>query len=125
MSFKYQVRSATGDPAISVVDLSSGESALMRATVTLLTPDIPQDPLVAKQTYLNKINLIPVWSDYTGKGVRIGQFEPGGQFATGPEIFDIQHPDLAANVDPPYWKHKRAPEHCPPMFPTMPRWWPV
>lgn len=99
MSFKYQVKSATGDPAISVVDLSSGESALMQATVTLLTPDIPQDPLVAKQTYLNKINVIPVWSDYAGKGVRIGQFEPGGQFATGPEIFDIQHPDLSANVD--------------------------
>lgn len=108
MSFKYQVRSATGDPAISVVDLSSGESALMRATVTLLTPDIPQDPLVAKQTYLNKINLIPVWSDYTGKGVRIGQFEPGGQFATGPEIFDIQHPDLAANVDPSWLETQKS-----------------
>ncbi|CNJ21697.1 putative serine protease [Yersinia intermedia] len=108
MSFKYQVKSATGDQAISVVDLSSGESALMRATVTLLTPDIPQDPLVAKQTYLNKINVIPVWSDYTGKGVRIGQFEPGGEFATGPEVFDIQHPDLAANVDPSWLETQKS-----------------
>ncbi|MEY4475273.1 MAG: hypothetical protein RL248_1040, partial [Pseudomonadota bacterium] len=100
MSFKYDVKSTGGDPAISVVDLSNGESAVMRATVTLLTPDIPQDPFVARQTYLNNINVIPVWRDYSGKGVRIGQFEPGGQFATGPEIFDIKHPDLAANVDP-------------------------
>ncbi|CNH26698.1 putative serine protease [Yersinia thracica] len=100
MSFKYEVRSSGGIPAASVVDLSTGESAVMRGTVTLLTPDIPQDPLVAKQTYLNDINVIPVWQDYTGKGIRMGQFEPGGPFATGPEIFDIQHPDLAANVDP-------------------------
>ncbi|PNM19254.1 S8 family serine peptidase [Yersinia enterocolitica] len=100
MSFKYEVKSSSGDPAISVVDLSSGESAGMRGTVTLLTPDIPHDPFVAKQTYLNDINVIPVWQDYTGKGIRMGQFEPGGPFATGPEIFDIQHPDLAANVDP-------------------------
>lgn len=97
MSFKYEVG---GIPAASVVDLSSGESAVMRATVMLLTPDIPQDPFIAKQTYLNDINVIPIWQNYTGKGIRIGQFEPGGEFATGPEIFDIQHPDLVANVDP-------------------------
>ncbi|HEN3633908.1 TPA: S8 family serine peptidase [Yersinia enterocolitica] len=100
MSFKYEVKSGSGDPAISVVDLSTGESAGMRGTVTLLTPDIPHDPFIVKQIYLNDINVIPVWQDYTGKGIRIGQFEPGGPFATGPEIFDIQHPDLAANVDP-------------------------
>ncbi|MCB5307989.1 S8 family serine peptidase [Yersinia massiliensis] len=102
MSFKYEVKSTTGDPALFVTNLSSGESATMRATVIMRSADIPNDPLLIKQNYLNDINVIPVWQDYTGKGVRIGQFEPGGQFATVPEIFDIQHPDLVANVDP-HW----------------------
>lgn len=102
MSFKYEVKSTTGDPALFVMNLPSGESATMRATVVMRSADIPNDPLLIKQTYLNDINVIPVWQDYTGKGVRIGQFEPGGQFATVPEIFDIQHPDLVANVDP-HW----------------------
>ncbi|AKP34862.1 S8 family serine peptidase [Yersinia aleksiciae] len=102
MSFKYEVKSTTGDPALFVMNLPSGESTTMRATVVMRSADIPNDPLLIKQTYLNDINVIPVWQDYTGKGVRIGQFEPGGQFATVPEIFDIQHPDLVANVDP-HW----------------------
>lgn len=102
MSFNYEVKSVEGDSALSVLDLSSGESATMRATVVMRSADIPHDPLFTQQTYLNEINVIPVWLDYTGKGVRIGQFEPGGEFATAPEIFDIQHPDLVANVDP-HW----------------------
>lgn len=100
MSFKYKVMSAAGDAAISVVDLAHGEEAIKRATVSLLTSDLPTDPQAAKQYYLSEIDVFPVWQDYTGKGIRIGQFEPGGEFATGPEIFDIQHPDLAANVSP-------------------------
>lgn len=102
LGFKYGVADAAGNLSASVVDLSSGESAPMRATVTLLTPEVPLDPLVAQQWYLSEANILPVWQDYTGKGVRIGQFEPGGQFATEPEIFDITHPDLAANVDQPW-----------------------
>lgn len=102
MSFNYEVKSVEGDSALSVLDLSNGESATMRATVVMRSADIPHDPLFTQQTYLNDINVIPVWQDYTGKGVRMGQFEPGGEFATAPEIFDIQHPDLAANVDP-HW----------------------
>ncbi len=100
MSFKYQVMNTTGDTAISVVNLASGEVATKQAMVTLLSPDIPIDPMVSQQHYLSETNVIPVWQDYTGKGIRIGQFEPGGEFSTGPEIFDIQHSDLAANVDP-------------------------
>ncbi|WP_387465666.1 S8 family serine peptidase [Photorhabdus sp. RM323S] len=99
ISFKYGVTDAAGNPSASVVDLSSGETAPMRAVATLLTPEVPLDPLAAQQWYLSDANILPVWKDYTGKGVRIGQFEPGGQFATAPEIFDINHPDLAANVD--------------------------
>lgn len=99
MSFKYSLMNADGDPAISVVDLTRGEEVTKRATVSLLPPNIPTDPQLSKQRYLSEVNVIPVWQDYSGKGIRIGQFEPGGEFATGPEIFAIEHPDLAANVD--------------------------
>ncbi|MCE4052359.1 S8 family serine peptidase [Pseudomonas sp. Au-Pse12] len=99
LSFKYGVVDAAGNASALVVDLNSGESAPMRATVTLLTPEVPLDPLAAQQWYLSDSYILPVWKDYTGKGVRIGQFEPGGQFSTAPEIFDIAHSDLASNVD--------------------------
>lgn len=99
LSFKYGVVDAAGNTSASVVDLSNGQTAPMRAAVALLTPDVPLDPLAAQEWYLSETNILQVWQDYTGKGVRIGQFEPGGQFATAPEIFDINHPDLAANVD--------------------------
>ncbi|WP_296267180.1 S8 family serine peptidase [Pseudomonas sp. UBA6562] len=99
MSFKYGIVDAQGNPAASVVALSNGETAPMRASVALLDAQLPSDPLAAQQWYLSDSNILPVWQDYTGKGVRIGMFEPGGEFATAPEIFDIQHPDLAANVD--------------------------
>ncbi|NWD49213.1 S8 family serine peptidase [Pseudomonas gingeri] len=99
LSFKYGVVDSAGNASASVVDLSSGKTAPMRAGVTLLTPEVPLDPLAAQEWYLSDANILPVWNDYSGKGVRIGQFEPGGQFATAPEIFDIVHPDLAANID--------------------------
>lgn len=75
--------------------------------MTLLDATMPDDPLAAQQWYLSDTNVLPVWLDYTGKGVRIAMFEPGGEFATAPEIFDIQHPDLAANVDQPWLKTQR------------------
>ncbi|OTA19778.1 putative iron-regulated protein FrpA [Xenorhabdus beddingii] len=108
ISFKYGVTDAAGNPSASVVDLSSGETEPMRAAVTLLTPEVPLDPLAAQQWYLSDANILPVWQDYTGKGVRIGQFEPGGKFATAPEIFDIAHPDLAANVDKAWLKTQQT-----------------
>ena len=100
MSFKYGVTDPAGHPAVTVQDLNSGNTAPMRATVSLCTPDVPSDPLAVQEWYLSDSNIIPVWKDYTGKGVRIGQFEPGGEFATGPEILDVNHPDLAPNIDP-------------------------
>ncbi|UWF47422.1 S8 family serine peptidase [Pseudomonas sp. N3-W] len=99
ISFKYGVADAAGNLSASVVDLGSGQTAPMRAGVTLMTPEVPLDPLAAQEWYLSDTNVLPVWKDYTGKGVRIGQFEPGGQFATAPEIFDVAHPDLAPNID--------------------------
>lgn len=107
MGFKYGIVDAKGNPAASVVDLGSGKSAPMRASVALLDPGMPSDPLAAQQWYLSDSNVLPVWRDYTGKGVRIGMFEPGGEFATAPEIFDIRHPDLVGNVDPAWLKSQR------------------
>lgn len=99
ISFKYGVADVAGNLSASVVDLGSGQTAPMRAGVTLLTPEVPLDPLAAQEWYLSDTNVLPVWNDYTGKGVRIGQFEPGGEFAIAPEIFDVKHPDLAPNID--------------------------
>lgn len=107
LSFKYGVADAAGNISASVMDLNSGQTAPMRAGVTLLTPEVPLDPLAANQWYLSDANILPVWKDFTGKGVRIGQFEPGGQFATAPEIFDIAHPDLAASVDKAWLQAER------------------
>ena len=100
MSFKYSAADAAGHTAATVQNLNNGQTAGMQATATLLMPDLPTDPLLADEWYLNDTDVLPVWKDYTGKGVRIGQFEPGGQFATSPETFDFTHPDLAPNVDP-------------------------
>jgi len=108
MSFKYGVADAAGNQSATVVDLASGQTAPMRATVTLMTPEAPSDPLLSQEWYLSDTDVLPVWQDYTGRGVRIGQFEPGGQFATGPEIFDIHHASLAPNVDPAWLATQQA-----------------
>lgn len=100
MGFKYGVVDQAGNPAASVVALGTGELAPMRAAVSLRSAEMPSDPMAAKQWYIGDIGVLPVWQDYSGKGVRIGQFEPAGEFSVGPEIFDIEHPDLSANVDP-------------------------
>lgn len=99
MSFKYDLQNELGHASASVLDLASGETAPMRAVATLLTPEIPSDPLASRQWYLSDVNIFPVWRDYTGKGVRVGQFEPGGKFSVGPETFNYEHRDLKANVD--------------------------
>jgi subtilisin-like proprotein convertase family protein len=99
MGFKYALLDAAGNPAMNVVSLKTGEAAPMRGEVHLLTDEVPSDPLAARQWYLADIGVYPVWQQYSGKGVRVGIFEPGGAFSVGPEIFDLQHPDLAPNVD--------------------------
>lgn len=108
ISFKYDLVDALGNPSATVVDLDTGASAPLRAMVTLREAGMPVDPLATRQWYLEDINVLPVWNDYSGKGVRIGQFEPGGRFAVSPEIFDIQHPDLQANVDQTWLQTQRA-----------------
>jgi Ca2+-binding RTX toxin-like protein len=84
MSFKYGISDSASNPAAAVVDINSGKTAPMRGTVALSAPNVPVDPLAVQEWYLSDANIVPVWQDYTGKGVRIGQFEPGGDFATEP-----------------------------------------
>lgn len=98
MSFKYQVKDSNDNISTAVIP-TTGVSEQLKGTVYLQTPDLPTDPLALEQWYLSETNVIPVWQDYTGKGIRIGQFEPGGPYSVGPEVFDYRHPDLQANVD--------------------------
>ena len=100
MSFKYTVRDSQGNQAATIIEEATGQSAVMRAAVYVKTPDMPIDPLLTDQWYISDANILPVWKDYTGKGIRIGQFEPGGPFAATREILDFRHPDLKENIDP-------------------------
>ncbi|GAB3625466.1 hypothetical protein GCM10027419_03120 [Pandoraea terrae] len=100
MRFKYTVADAKGNPAAIVTRVATGEQASMRAAVFLKTSDLPSDNLVTDQWYLNDTNVLPVWRDYSGKGVRIGQFETNGAFGNSKEILDFRHPDLKDNIDP-------------------------
>ncbi|SFP21350.1 Regulatory P domain of the subtilisin-like proprotein convertase, partial [Variovorax sp. 770b2] len=98
MGFKYKVKDAEGH-FTEVSNSATGQTEPMKAAVYLQTGDLPSDPLAAEQWYLSDVNVMPVWQDYTGKGIRIGQFEPGGAFSTDPEVFDYRHPDLQPNAD--------------------------
>lgn len=99
MGFKYTVADAKGNEASTIANMGTGESATMRAAVYLKTSDLPDDPLVTDQWYLSQANILPVWKDYTGKGVRIVQIETNSPFGTTKEILDYRHADLKDNID--------------------------
>nr|WP_301293475.1 calcium-binding protein [Pseudomonas sp. GGS8] len=99
MGFKYTVADAKGNEASTIVNMGTGESATMRAAVYLKTSDLPDDPLVTDQWYLSQANILPVWKDYTGKGVRIAEIETNSPFGTTKEILDYRHADLKDNID--------------------------
>jgi Ca2+-binding RTX toxin-like protein len=99
MGFKYTIADSGNHLAAEVNQIGTANTAIMRAAVYLKTPDLPADPLATDQWYLTDANILPVWKDYTGKGVRIGQFEPGGNFSVTKEVLDFRHPDLQPNID--------------------------
>jgi subtilisin-like proprotein convertase family protein/LysM repeat protein len=99
MGFKYAIEDANHNQTKIGVS-GSNTTVTMKAAVYLKTGDIPNDPLVVDQWYLTDANIIPVWKDYTGKGVKIGQFEPGEPYAVTKEVLDYRHPDLQQNIDP-------------------------
>ena len=99
MSFKYKIADIDNTPGATAFLPGTQISAEMRGQVFIKTPDMPTDPIFTDQWYLTDINVIPVWNDYTGKGVRIGQFEPSGPYAVAKEILDYRQPDLQANIE--------------------------
>ena len=99
MSFDYSIRDARNNPAAVVTEIGGTQSAPMRGRVALHTADLPTDPGLGDQWYLDEIRVFGAWQNYSGRGVRIGQFEPPSPFGLGPEVFDFRHPDLQANVD--------------------------
>ncbi|MDX1253070.1 MAG: S8 family serine peptidase, partial [Gammaproteobacteria bacterium] len=100
MSFRYKIQDSQGNLGAGVFDPAVGAGVEIKGAVYLKTPDLPDDAQFMRQWYITDANILPVWQDYTGKGVRIGQFEPAGKFATGPEVLDYRHPDLAPGIDP-------------------------
>src|ERR1022692_364707 len=91
--------------------------AALQASVSLMTPGLPSDPLWSKEWYLSDTNILPVWGEgFTGKGVHIGQFEPGGTFAVGPEVMNYNNPDLAPNIDPTWLAAQTAAGTLPTSF---------
>ncbi|WP_325170072.1 putative Ig domain-containing protein [Noviherbaspirillum pedocola] len=99
MGFKYGIVNVATGLGTEIIDTSSGNRAPMRSAVYLRTPELPRDPLLPDQWYLSEANILPVWRDYTGRGIRIAEFEANGPFSVTKEIFDYRHPDLRANVD--------------------------
>ena len=108
MSFKYKIADVDGTPGATAFIAGTSIQAEMRGQVYLKTPDMPTDSLFADEWYLNEINVLPVWAEYTGKGVRIGQFEPGMPFSIGAEVFDYRHADLQDNVDSSWFADPNA-----------------
>jgi Ca2+-binding RTX toxin-like protein len=99
MSFKYKIADIDNTPGATAFVFGTQISAEMRGQVFIKTPEMPTDPIFTDQWYLTDTNVIPVWQDYTGKGVRIGQFEPSGPYAVAQEILDYRQPDLQPNID--------------------------
>ncbi len=91
MSFKYTIADSAGNAGALAIEDVTGASAEVKGTVFLKQDNHPTDPLFYDQWYLNDINILPVWDDYTGSGVNIGVFEI--------DIFDASHPDLIDNVN--------------------------
>ncbi|OOS06576.1 hcalcium-binding protein [[Haemophilus] felis] len=97
-SFEYAIEDSKGAKALQ---LSSGE---LKGKVYLVPPHLPSDPDIIRQYYLETDNILPVWEHYTGKNIRIGQFEPSGPFSVAEEVADYRHPELRHQMDK-QWLH--------------------
>jgi subtilisin family serine protease len=104
MQFKYEISNTDAQPAARLVSLTmNGTTLPTQAVVSLLTPDLPRDPFFTQQWSLTSAHIVPVWEDYTGKGVRINQLEPGSTTSEkAAEAVDLQHSDLASVYDSRY-----------------------
>ncbi|WP_244272521.1 cadherin-like domain-containing protein [Pseudovibrio sp. Ad37] len=98
-TFSYKIRDEHGNRGLQVGVTGTNQSTEMTAKVTLVLEGHPQDPQFLEQWYLPEINVLPVWEDYTGQGVRVGIFEPGPWNAEDYGQVDYSHPDLLPNID--------------------------
>lgn len=89
-SFTYKIQDSDGNNGGEVSNSTTGESAEVQGTVYINDGTHPTDPLFYEQWYLNEINVLPVWSDYTGKGVNVAVYEA--------DILDRDHFDLIDNI---------------------------
>lgn len=89
-SFKYSIQDQDGNNGLTILDIGSGTTGEIKGSVFLREDHHPDDALFYDQWYVNDINLLPVWQDYSGEGVNVGIFEHGS--------FDINHSDLSNNV---------------------------
>lgn len=108
-SFEYAIEDSKGVKAIQTA--GSGE---LKGKVYLVPPSLPSDPDVIRQYYLDADNISPVWNHYTGKKIRIGQFEPSGPFSVAEEVADYRHPELRNKIDKKWlhdYEYKRQEEN--------------
>ena len=89
-SFNYKIQDSSGNTGTIAINSATGESAEMKGKVSLENTDHPDDPLFYEQWYLSDANVIPVWEDYTGRGIDVGVFEVG--------MMDLDHADLVDNL---------------------------
>ena len=98
-TFSYRIADSQGNHSLHVGVTGTEQTAEMSAQVTLVLDHHPEDPQFLDQWYLPEINVLPVWDDYTGKGVKVGVFEPGPWDAENYGQIDYSHPDLQPNID--------------------------
>ncbi len=98
-TFSYRIQDSQGNNGLQVGVRGTEQTAEMTAQVTLLLDHHPEDPTFLDQWYLSDINVLPVWSDYTGDGIKVGVFEPGPWDAEEYGQIDYSHPDLLPNID--------------------------
>ena len=103
-SFSYTVQDSQGNQGLQVGIIGTDQTTEMTARVTLVLPEYPDDPQFFNQWYLTAINVLPVWENYTGDGIRVGVFEPGPWDAAEYGQIDYHHPDLRVNIDAEAWR---------------------
>ncbi len=99
--FQYKIVDSDGYGGTLLEDIATGQQAEMKGTVWLRDTADPTDPLFYDQWYLSDANILPVWKDYTGKGVDIGIVELG--------VMNFNHPDLAPNVSSDFLENYPTP----------------
>ncbi|NJO42514.1 MAG: S8 family serine peptidase [Cyanobacteria bacterium CRU_2_1] len=87
-------------PAHPIIQPNASELSIDRPTLRN-SQSLPNDPLFSQQWYLLNtgqtggtpgidLNIVDVWADYTGTGIKVGIIDDGVQYT---------HPDLSSNYD--------------------------